>query len=272
MVAEQPTSDGPGGIDAPPPTTGRGNLAPIALGLGIPGLLLGLVPFYGSFLALPLSVVAVVLGLTARGRPEEHRGQATGGLVTGGLGLLLVIGWVGLFAWNQGGLGTFASETSVQVESGSSSAVAVPAPDPAPVPDGTDSDEPVTVSPPGQHGAVRTGLSGEAEGTLGGRDLAMELSDCALSHSGGRSLLVRGDGPDGRLVVTQVGEFSGGVVVAVESADGPSGTWAGTQRGMSGSSGSGGLLTERHRFTLEGQVRDLHDGREVSVELVVTCD
>lgn len=255
--------------DATHPT---GNLAPISLGLGIAGLLLGLVPFYGFFFALPLSVVAVVLGLTARGRPSENRRQATGGLVTGGMGLLLVVGWTALFAWRQLGIGSFVSQTSVSVGATDVEAPATAGAAPVASPAVTPTEDPPVSVIPGEPGRdLVTGLSGKAQVRIGERaETPMTLTDCALADRAESGVIVRGDGPDGRLVVAQQDGF-GSLVLDVEPRDETRRTFIGSVTGASSSSRGGGLLQQRRRFEMEGQLRDLHTDERVEVRITVTC-
>jgi hypothetical protein len=73
---------------------------PMALGAGITGLvsLFALVVPFFWLLAVPGTLVALILGLVARQRPGR-RGWAMTGIVTGALGLLLgSIGMVGVIA------------------------------------------------------------------------------------------------------------------------------------------------------------------------------
>lgn len=248
-----------------------GNLAPVALGLGIAGLLLSIVPFYGFFFALPLSVVAVVLGLTARSRPGENRGQAVGGLATGGIGLLLLVGWAGWFAWGRLGFGSFVSQTSVEVDTGEAMAPAtVHAERSSPDDASPNTEGPAVVSPGESRDELVTGMSGEAQLTVDQQSATMSLDDCALAEHTGPGVLVRGDGPDGRLVIAQQSGF-GELVLDIEGDRGPSGTYTGSVTGMSGQGGSGGLLRDRRRFQIDGRLRDLYSGEAVDVSLIVTC-
>lgn len=253
-----------------------GMLAPIALGLGVAGLALGLIPFYGSFLALPLSVVAIVLGLVARGRAWESRGQATVGAVTGGIGILLVAGWAGLFFWRMSGFGSVTSEVAVDV--GVSQGVgsvevetrASPEGSPTPGDDPTGADGPTAVDP-GEAGAgLVTGLTGEGQVSIDGQAFTLDFDDCALAERTSTQVLVRGVGPHGRLGVGAP-DTPDGMVVVLEIQDGPDATLLGTVEGMSSRGRGGGFLTERRQFAIEGEMRDLHTGDTVDVSLNVTC-
>lgn len=255
--------------ERPAPT---GNLAPVALGLGIGGLLLGIIPFYGTFFALPLNVVAVVLALTARARPWENRRQALAGLVTGGIGLLFVVGWAGWLAWNQFGFGTFASQSSIDVASGEAMAPATVhaspgAQDASPSPDASPNDAPLSVTPGDAGDGLVGGLSGEAELTIDGATRTITLSECALDLRSSTGTLVRGEGPDARLAVARPHGFNT-LFLDVEGED--AGTFVGSTTGLSSQSG-GVLLRRRHRFELDGQLRDLYSDEVVDVRLVVTC-
>lgn len=253
-----------------------GMLAPVALGLGVAGLVLGLIPFYGSFLALPLSVVAIVLGLVARGRAWESRRQATAGALTGGIGLLLVAGWAVLFFWRMSGFGSVTSEVAVDVGVsqgvGSVEVEARPSDEGSPTPgeDHTGTDGPTAVDP-GEAGAgLVTGLTGEAQVSIDGQAFTMDLDDCALAERTSTQVLVRGAGPDGRLGVGAPDTF-GGMVVVLEIHDGPDATLLGTVEGMSSRGRGGGFITDRRQFAIEGEMRDLHTGDAVDVSLTVTC-
>lgn len=253
-----------------------GTLAPIALGLGVAGLAMGLIPFYGSFLALPMCVVAIVLGLVARGRAWESRRQATIGAVTGGIGILLVAGWAGLFFWRMSGYGSVTSEVAVDVGVsqgvGSVEVESQPSPEGSPTPgdDPTGADGPTAVGP-GEAGAgLVTGLTGEAEVSIDGEAFTVDLDDCAIAERTSTQVLVRGMGPDGRLGVGAP-DTSGGMVLVLEIQDGPEATLLGTVQGMSSRGRGGGFLTDRRQFAIEGVMRDLHTGDAVDVSLTVTC-
>lgn len=253
-----------------------GTLAPIALGLGVAGLALGLIPFYGSFLALPLSVVAIVLGLVARGRAWESRRQATIGAVTGGIGILLVAGWAGLFLWRMSGYGSVTSEVAVDVgvSQGVGSVEVEPRPSPegppTPGDDPTGADEPTAVSP-GEAGAgLVTDLTGEARVSIDGQAFTMDLDDCALAERTSTQVLVRAMGPHGRLGVGAP-TTADGMVVVLEIQDGPEATLLGSVEGMSSRGRGGGFLTDRRQFAIDGEMRDLHTGDTVEVSITVTC-
>ena len=260
--------------DQPAPTK-TGTLAPIALAMGLAGMLLGLVPFYGMFFGLPLSVIALVLGLVARSRPWESRRQALAGIVTASLGLLLMAAWAGALFWNVLGFGQFSSETSMQV---GVDGVMVDEIEAHPGPDAAETplEPPEAASAPEVHPtdpgpALRTGLSGEAVLTIDEVTHRMTLEPCALSRGHTRGVLVRGEGPDGRLVVAQPGGF-GSLLVDFDVTDGPTGVLVGEVRGTSRSGRDGGLLVERHRFEVDGELTNLHDDETVPVHLEITCD
>jgi hypothetical protein len=265
MASDQTLTDTP----APPKP---GTLAPIALALGLAGMLLGLVPFYGMVFGLPLSVIALVLGLVARSRPWESRRQALTGIVTASLGLLLMAAWAGALFWNVLGFGQFSSETSMQVgvdqvvvDEFESPTVSEPdevAPDGGPPPE-------VRPTDPGPK--LRTGLSGGAVVSIDEVTYRLTLEPCALSRGHTRGVLVRGDGPDGRLVVAQPGDF-GSLLIDMDVADAPTGPLVGQVHGTSRSGRDGGLFVAGHRFEVDGDLMNLHDDEAVPVHLEVTCD
>lgn len=252
-----------------------GSLAPVALGLGIAGVVIGLVPFYGLFMAVPMSVVGLVLGLVARSRPWESRRQATGGIVAGGLGLLVTLVWVGTFAGNMLGIGEMSSESSMEV----GTAMDVEAADEPPGDEVTDTapgepdDGPTEVVPGDRGSALREGLSGDAELELGDRAESMRLEECALTAAPSPDLLVRGQGPDGRMAVAAGrGGMERRVVLSLELDGAAPATYVGevlsagsTRRGDGGPFGGG------HQLELEGELQDLHSGETVDIHLTVTC-
>lgn len=257
---------------ADPPT---GSLAPVALGLGIAGVVIGLVPFYGLFMAVPMSVVGLVLGLVARSRPWEHRRQATGGIVAGGIGLLVTLAWVGIFAGNLLGIGQMASESSMEVGT-AMDVEAVEEPPGDEVPDTGPSepaDGPTEVVPGDRGSALHEGLSGDAELELGDRAESMRLEECALTAEPSHDLLVRGQGPDGRLAVAAGrGGMERRLVLSLELDGAAPATYVGevlstgaTRRGDGGPFGGG------HQFELDGELQDLHTSETVDIHLTVTC-
>lgn len=267
MASDQALTDQP----APPR---NGTLAPIALALGLAGLVLGLVPFYGMFFGLPLAVIALVLGLVARSRPWESRRQALAGVIAATLGLLLMAGWAGAMFWNVLGFGQFSSETSMQVGVDEVVVDEVEAhPDPGDAAAGEPLEDPAPpeVSPSDPGPALRTGLDGEAVLTVDEDTHQLALEECALSRGDTRGVLVRGEGPDGRLVVAQPGGF-GSLLLDLEVTGGPSGPLVGGVRGTSRSGREGGMLVDRHRFEVEGELTRLYDDENVPVHLEVTCD
>ena len=260
--------------DQTAPTT-PGTLAPIALALGLGGMVLGFVPFYGMFFGLPLSVIALVLGLVARKRPWEPRRQALGGIVTATIGLLLTAAWAGALFWNVLGFGQFSSETSVTVGVDSVAVDGVEVDRDLDV-DDIPSEQPEDTAPPEVRPtdpgpALRTGLSGEAVLVLDEVTHHLPLESCALSRGHTRGVLVRGEGPDGRLVVAQPGGF-GSLLIDIDVADEAIGPLVGQVRGTSRSGRDGGLLVERHRFEVDGDLMNLHDDEAVPVHLEATCN
>lgn len=260
---------------AAPPT---GSLAPVALGLGIAGVVIGLVPFYGLFMAVPMSVVGLVLGLVARSRRWESRRQATGGIVAGGLGLLVTLVWVGVFAGNMLGIGEMSSESSMEVGTAMDvGAIDEPpgdeVPDTGPAAPDEPADGPTEVVPGDRGSALHEGLSGDVELELGDRAESMRLEECALTAAPSPDLLVRGQGPDGRLaVVAGRGGMERRVVLSLELDGAAPATYVGevlsagsTRRGDGGPFGGG------HQFELEGELQDLHTSETVDIHLTVTC-
>jgi hypothetical protein len=268
MASDQVLTDTP----APPKP---GTLAPIALALGLAGMLLGLVPFYGMVFGLPLSVIALVLGLVARSRPWESRRQALAGIVTASLGLLLMAAWAGALFWNVLGFGQFSSETSMQVGVDQVVVDEIEAPTVSEsdevAPESPDGGSPPEVRPTDPGPTLRTGLSGEAVVTIDEVTHRLTLEPCALSRGHTRGVLVRGDGPDGRLVVAQPGEF-GSLLIDMDVTDDPTGPLIGQVHGTSRSGRDGRLFVEGQRFEVDGDLMNLHDDEAVPVHLEVTCN
>ncbi|MGO3146042.1 MAG: hypothetical protein ACTIJ6_00010 [Leucobacter sp.] len=71
-------------------------LALISLILGILSLLLWIEPWLGGTLA----VIAIVAGIISR-KKQWRKGMALGGIITGGVGILLVIAFLGLYQYSQ---------------------------------------------------------------------------------------------------------------------------------------------------------------------------
>lgn len=262
MVDEQATVE----PQAPPSS---GNLAPVALGLGVAGMATALVPFYGVFTGLPLSVVALVLGLAARARPWESRGQAIGGIATGAVGLLAALVWVGSFVGGLLGAGSVSSQTSVSVGAGTATAdrpVSPPAGEEIPETEG-----PTEVTPGDPGPELAAGLSGEAELAVGERTRTLALDDCALAAGTTPGILVRGHGPEGRLVASRSGGMPQ-LVLDLDIDEELSSTYTGevTSTGVT-SRGDGGLAGDRHHFELDGELRDLYRSQTVDIHLTVTC-
>lgn len=251
------------------PRPSTGSLAPTALGLGLAGLVVALVPFYGLFTGLPLTVVALVLGLVARSRPWESRGQALAGIIAGAVGLLVSLAWLASFAFGLG-LGSTSSQTSISV--GTEAEVATDPsrrpPDEGHVPEG---EGPVAVAPGDPGPQVETGLSGGASLTVGATSRTLTLEECALAQATTRGVLARGQGPDGRLAVSSSGGM-GQLVLALDTCDQLAGTYTG-EITASGTTrhGGGGLLGDDHEFELDGQLRDLHTTESVEIALTVSC-
>jgi hypothetical protein len=91
-VAWQPGGPGPAGQ-----TGGSNRMALAALVLGIGAFVLSLVPVLGAFLAIPLGIVAIILGVLGHRRAKRTTsgiGLAVGGLVTGMLAILIALVWL----------------------------------------------------------------------------------------------------------------------------------------------------------------------------------
>lgn len=265
--------DEPQATAAPQAPPGRGSLAPVSLGLGLAGLVVALVPFYGLFTGLPLAVVALVLGLVARSRPWESRGQALSGVVAGALGLLVSLAWLGSFAWGALGIGSASSQTSVSVGAELDSGLEAPPPDVEELPEGEspEPEGPVEVVPGDPGPQLGTGLSGEASLTVEAATRTLTLEDCALARATTRGILVRGRGPDGRVTVSSAGGM-GRLVLALDLDDEVAGTYMGEVT-ATGTTDHGGveLFGDGHELELDGQLRDLHSTETVEIELTVTC-
>jgi hypothetical protein len=125
-VAQSPPPGSAGAGPAAAPAAGPGNpAAVVALVLGILALVLVIFTFgVLSFLTLPLGIVAIVLGVLGRRKVErgetfQHRGLATGGLITGAIAtvisLIAVIAFFALGAFI-GSLDTQQIEQEIQQE------------------------------------------------------------------------------------------------------------------------------------------------------------
>ena len=71
-------------------------MATAAMVIGIIGLVVSIIPVLGM-IAWLLCPLAIILGFIARGKPVG-KGAAMTGIITGGIGLLISIAWVTLFA------------------------------------------------------------------------------------------------------------------------------------------------------------------------------
>jgi hypothetical protein len=264
---------GPGaGADAPQDT-----LAIVALALGIAALAMSAIPFYGMGFAVPLGIVALVLGITSRRRRDAGRGMATAGAVTGGLALVVVAVW---FLVMFVPLWGFRTDTPVRT-SAESVSVSAPADERTVEPpegraeaDGgeprADAPPPIETEPdtPPPPGGQLDG-SGEARIQVDDEGHLLELETCSLADE--HTIDVRGDGTDGRFGI-RVGTVHGGeldVVLALDVENGPARTLTATQTGTSYRERS--TMFDRRRVEVTGTMRDLLDDQEVVVELLVTC-
>ncbi len=83
-----------------------------ALVLGIVGLVVSLVPFFGMY-ALPLTLIAVILGALGM-KSLTGRGMAIGGLICGIIGSVIAAWWIYATSVVSDGLGELAKEIEKQ--------------------------------------------------------------------------------------------------------------------------------------------------------------
>lgn len=261
----------PGDGSAPPAGGGDDTLPIVALALGVTALVSGLVPFYGMGLALPLGVVAIVLGVLARRRRPSGRGMATAGAVCGAVGLVVAAVWIVVMFLPLGG---FRSETAITAESMTAPPRVEVAPEVPSAPgmeSGADPDglppRHVEAAPadPGPPPGALVDASGSAEVTLDGSEQHLELTDCTLGDGHGGYL--RGSGPDGRLLLRTGG--GAGILLVVEPSGEEPLVLIGEQRGGSSSQRSG--LIDRRRIELSGELRGALDDTPVAVQFEATC-
>lgn len=260
--------------DVPAPSSGADRdggssdtLAIVALAMGIAALVMSAIPFYGMMTALPLGVVALVIGVLAR-RRTSSRGLATAGAVTGGLAVTVVVVWIAVMFLPLRG---FGSEIGVRTTA-ESETVHAPAPDIEDAEPPAHDPPPVEVDPGGSDlapGALED-ATGEVELELDGEQRTFELTGCAIGQTAaGHSL--RGHGPDGGILV-RVGDTVGpgaNVLVVIEDGDHPTRVLLGGQRG--GSQSERSTVIDRRRFELEGGLRDALDDAPLEIRLVATC-
>lgn len=136
-----------------------------------------IVPFYGFVTALPMGGVALGLGIAARRRPHESRHQSLVAIITGGLALLGVIGWVlviGVLGWGR------ASSRSV------SSSLSVPG--------SGEVARPVEVE---EH----VSGSGHAVVRVDDDTIELRLTRCNVTTTSDAGISIEGSGPDGALTL-----------------------------------------------------------------------
>lgn len=260
---------GPEDGSAPPAGGGDDTLPIVALALGVTALVSGLVPFYGMGLALPLGVVAIVLGVLARRRRSSGRGMATAGAVCGAVGLVVAAVWIAAMFVPLWG---FRSETAITAESMPAPPHIEAAPEvpSAPGESGADPDDlpsrhVETVPDPGPPPDALVDASGSAEMTLDGRERRLELTDCTIGDGPGGYL--RGSGPDGRVLLRTGG--GAGILLVVEPSGEEPLVLIGEQRGVSSSQRGGAI--DRRRIELSGELRGAFDDTPVAVHFEATC-
>ncbi len=247
-------------------------LAIVVFALGVASLALSAIPFYGSFLAVPLGLVAVVLGLVARRDADAGRGFATAGLVSGGVALLIAVAWIVTMVFPFWGM---RSETSIRagetaVEHVGSPEQPIGTPDATPGSDGDPGPAEVGPGDPPPPAGALEDATGDVEITLDDEEHHLELSDCTLGEERGHTYL-RGSGPDGRLVlrVGAPGVGSAEVLLVVERDAAATQVFVGEQRGFT--SGERSTMFDRRRIELVGSLRRALDDEPVGIELVATC-
>lgn len=245
-------------------------LAIVALALGIAALVMSAIPFYGVGFALPLGVVALVLGILARRRRPTGKGMATAGAATGGLALVVTSVWlVTMFApwWG------FRSDVTVHTSS-ESAAESVPPGDSAEVEAPEGDGEPLEVetapdatAPPAD---ALEDATGEVELSIAGDERHLQLSGCSIGERFG-DVRLRGRGPDGRIVL-RTSDVSGSgldVLLVVDLDEDEPRVLTGTRTGSGHRSGPS--LSDRRRIEVAGGMRDALDDGRVDVHLVVSC-
>jgi hypothetical protein len=250
---------------------GDDTLAIVALALGIAALTMSFIPFYGMGFAIPLGVVALVLGLLARRRRPVGRRMATAGAVTGGLALVVtvvvVIGMMFPF---------WGFRERATIEATATETVGVPADveaveqpdgphDPAAPPPPVEVD-PQPVEPPPR---ALEDATGEVELAIDGHEIFLELAVCTVGHNHGASFL-RGEGPDGRILVqTGAARATADILLVVAPGDKAVRVLVGTQRGTTTSQRS--TMIDRRRLEVVGTLRDALDNEPVEIRLVALC-
>lgn len=278
----------PATTDPQPPTSSPGQTrdgtSTTALALGVAALATAIIP-YAVMLAVPMAIVAVVLGVVSR--PAGNRRHATTGIVTGALAIGVALVWSGLlFSTYFGSMIGFRSDErvtstvqfgveAVEVEARRSPGPARAAPPPG-EPTGAATPEPtVEATPPGEVHDLEGRGSVEVTGFALDEPLQMDLDVCRFPASrsgrpaidGGPARTYSGHGPDGGVVVTLAGDA---VTVVITASDGPTIVAEGRRRG--GGASTGGAILDRRRLTVDGDFRaPLQDMVLVSGRLELTC-
>lgn len=249
---------------------GDDTLAIVALALGIAALAMSFIPFYGMGLAIPLGIVALVLGLLSRSRRSSGQGMATVGAVTGGLALVVTVAMVLVMFFPFWG---FSRESSISTTA-TETVVAPPVdvvqhPDATPDPDAPPTRTEVDPGPSDPTADALTDATGTAELTIAGDRIVIDLAECSIG--GRRGAFLRGSGSAGRILL-RVGQMHGSafdVLLVVEPDSERAWVFAGSQRGSSASERS--TITDRRRLELAGSLRDVLDDEVVEVHLAAEC-
>lgn len=271
-MSDAPTTQPPSPDPAPVPA--RDGTSTAALALGVAALATSVIP-YAVMLAMPMAVVAVVLGVVSR--RTGHRSHATAGVVTGVLAIVVSLLWAALMFRPYSGMFGFSAEERVTsfAEVGSDT-VEVEARRSPPPDDAGPTDAPPTFesSPPDDEPDLEGRGRAEVTGFTFTDALSMELDVCRFPSpragrfgDGGPSRTFSGHGPDGGVVVTFTGST---VTVVLTPADAEAVVAEGTRRG--GGFSSGGGLRDRRRLTVQGEFRlPLQDLAVVAGEVELTC-
>lgn len=225
-------------------------LAAVALGLGLAALVVALVP-YLVWIALPLAVGAVALGLLARA--GAGRVHAVVGTVTGAVAIAVVLAWVALFTagWSPlplAGLPELGPPAADESGGPGEPVTDVPAPGEGP---GV-AEEPEPDPGPGQ-GVATIGFDGAPS--------VIELDDCVVFDDEDE-LHVEAVGPGGSVALRATLDE-----VALTAVTGP-------ERATRLLSGAPDDVTIERTATgvqLEGGMTDLGTGQRVATRVEVDC-
>jgi hypothetical protein len=271
---EPPTTQEPSGLSHANPQEvldrGDDTLAIVALALGIAALVMSFIPFYGMGMAIPLGIVALVLGLLARSRRSSGQGMAAVGAVTGGLALVVTVAMVLAMFFPFWG---FSREASISVTA--TEAVEIPLvdvveyPEATPDPDAPPSRAAVEPGPSDPTLDALSDASGTAELTIAGDRAVLDLTECTIGGRHGGFL--RGSGPAGRILLRAGGTHGSAfdVLLVVEPDGEQVRVFVGAQRGSSVRERS--TMTDRRRLELTGRLRDALDDEAHEIHLVADC-